>query len=108
MPSFVDGWSSAIPYQLFTCGPDACGPVNLSGATCVSLQAFGTGNVAVPIAGVVTVTAATCGMVSYAPASCDLTQAHAEFHIRFRVLDAAGKVSFCPQDEPELWIVRRI
>jgi len=108
MPHFVDGWTVAIPYQLFSCSPDYAGPLNLDGATCVSIQAFGTGDVAVPIAGLVTLSGATCGMVSFSPATCDLSQAHAQYKIRFRIVDAAGKVSFCPQEEPEIWTVRRM
>ncbi len=108
MPSFVDGWTAPVSYQLFTCGPDACGPINLAAATCVALYAHGTGDVLMPIAGTVTVTDAAWGLVLFSPASCDLSQDHALYHIRFRIVDGLGKVSFVPQEEPETWTVRRI
>jgi hypothetical protein len=61
-----------------------------------------------PMTGLVAVTSSTGGIVEFQPASSDLSQARAELRVRFKIVDGAGKVSYCPSDEAELWIVRRI
>ena len=100
---FVEGWTTPIEYQLLSCGL----AINLAGAT-VTLQAYGAGDVLLPLAGTVVVTSSTGGIVEFRPAAADLTQARGEFHVRFKILDAAGKTSFCPSCSAETWIVQRI
>lgn len=100
---FVDGWTLPIEYQLLSCGD----PINLTGAT-VTLRAYGVNDTLLTLGGSVVVTSSTGGKVEFRACSGDLTQAQAELRIRFKIVDASTKVSFCPSCEAETWVIRRM
>jgi hypothetical protein len=103
----VEGWSGALPFRL-----DADGvPVDLTGLTVHVVLKTSDGTVVRDTTAGLTVTSATGGLVSYAPATSSgslFTAAGTPYYLRFRVTDALQKVVYFPNADEDVIKVNRV
>ena len=105
--SLVEGWTEPIGYQLSSINVSGTTtPQNLVGLT-VSLVAYGSSGVLLPLSGTVAVTTPETGMVTFSPAPGDLLNVNSPMAVRWRVADGAGKVAYFPSGAPERWIIQK-
>ena len=99
--SIVEGWTGALPFELRA--DDVA--VNLTGMTVSIVLRDSDGMLIKDSTAGVTVTSATGGQITYAPAtsSGDLFVAtRTPYRLRFRVTDAGAKTVYFPNDEYDL------
>lgn len=96
----VEGWTERIISQV-----RATPPKSFVGCT-VELKLRTNAGALVSLGGSVNWVDATEGTVYFDPASTDLTAANSPYGVRWKVTDAANKVSFFPnEEEREVWEV---
>ena len=101
--SFVEGWTEAIDDQLFLGGV----PRDLTDHI-VTLQLTTCGGKSWDTKGLVLVTDAALGKISYVPHPEDLKAKGSPYRQRWRVTDPAGLVSYHPGGQPTRWIVHKL
>lgn len=97
----VQGWTEPITAQLLADGE----PVDLTGAT-VAFVLYASSGSAVSLGGTASIVTATSGDVQYAPVAGDFVAASTPHKARWKVTDGSGKISYFPNGEAEVVIVR--
>jgi hypothetical protein len=100
LTEIVEGWSDGLP---FTLKADAVA-VDLTGLTVTGIVKDRRGTT-VSTTGKVSVTGTTSGIVTYTPATSDLTAAGQPYTVRFKVVDGTSAVCFFANGEPDLLVV---
>jgi hypothetical protein len=97
----VEGQTEPIDVQLFR----NHAALDLSGLAAPTLVLRGKDGVVVDTTGGVSVLDAPTGKLRFNPASTAFTSALSPYVGRWRVVDAAGKIGFWPNQELDHWIV---
>jgi hypothetical protein len=90
--------TAALLFQLY----NGNAPIDLTGAT-VTLVLTDKLDATVAFTGVVAVTSAALGKVSFTPATGDLVASSGPYYARFQVVDSGGKKSFYPSGHKDQW-----
>jgi hypothetical protein len=98
----VEGWTDPINQQLLNDGA----AVNITGCT-IALLLYDKAGVLITLTGTTSIVDAATGKVRFSPGSSDLTVARSPIKARWRVTDSSSKVSFFPNDPPDVWTVRK-
>lgn len=101
MTEIVQGWTEPITAQLLADGE----PVDLTGCTVVFVL-YDKAGVAVSLSGTASIVTAASGDVKFSPAVGDLLAASTPHKARWKVTDGSGKISYFPNGEAEVMIVR--
>jgi hypothetical protein len=100
--NLVEGWTERIRQTLL--GDNAA--VNLTGLT-VSLQLYDRNDRLTTPSGAAGIDTAAAGIAYFDPAGGDLLARLSPYRIRWKVVDGSGKITYFPNDSPDLWIVRK-
>lgn len=97
--TIVAGTTSDLRFQLLEAGS----PVNLLGCTVALLLSDNRGN-AIAAPGTVTITDSAEGKVQLTPANASVfVSANSPYTARWRITDAASKVSYVPTGPRDIW-----
>ena len=96
----VEGWTSPLDYTLTADGV----AVDLTNCTPL-LQLWDAAGALVTLGGTSALITAASGTVRFTPSSTDLLNASSPYTARWKVTDAAAKVSYFPNGSPDLIVV---
>lgn len=97
--NLVAGTTSPVRFQLLEAG----NPINLSGCTVTLLLSDRSGT-PIPSPGTVGVTDATNGKVQLSPSNGTIFVAgQSPYNARWKITDASGLVSYCPNGSRDTW-----
>jgi len=98
----VSGWTEDVDYILKVDGV----ALDLTNMT-VAIVARKPSGSEITLTGTLTITDAANGVVRFSPAVADIALATtSSYHVRWKVTDSGGKISYFPNAEAEEWTVR--
>lgn len=100
--NIVEGQTAPVVYRLLADG----GTYSLSGCT-VAIEAMTQAGADVAWTGVLTVSDAANGEVSFAPAAGDFLATANKYLVRFAVTRSDSKIEYFPSGNREVWTVRK-
>lgn len=101
--TLVEGWTAPIEMTLKAAGVER----DLTGAS-VELRLYDKSHDEILEAGATDVIIAASGRIQFVPSGTDFVQASSPYYARVGVVDALGRDSWHPSDDPDVWTVRGV